>query len=137
MEIFWPVDLPQCPALANNTYASANNTVIFKTEYGPAKVRRRTSANMGRRTWQFTLSREFKNAAGETVDQFRLFLDFMEITEGFSFWFPDPMNQAQYIKVRFVSASEDTGQELTPYYGDLWAVTTQVEVWPHAYRKRA
>ena len=137
MEIFWPKDLPQCPAVANNKHATANNTIRFKTEYGPAIVRRRTSANMSRRTWQFTLNREYVNKDGDTIDQFRLFIDFMEVVEGFSFWFPDPTNPEQYIKVRFSAASEETGQELIPNSGDFWTVTVNVEVWPYAVRVRS
>ena len=48
------------------------------------------------------------------VGQFALFLDFMNVVEGLSFWFPDPTAPSRYIKVKFVAVSEDAGQELVP-----------------------
>ena len=137
MDIFWPPDLPQAPQVSNYKHATANNTVSFKAEYGPPMVRRRTSANLSRRTWTFLLNRKWKRCDGEMIDQFQLFIDFMEVAEGFSFWFPDPTNPKQDIKVRFVAASGETGQEVTPASREFWSVTVNVEVWPHAVRVRA
>ena len=135
-EVYWPPDLPQSPMVGGGKYGTANNTVRFKTEYGPPKVRRRTSANLSRRTLSFYLERNLVRDDDVNIDQVQIFLDFMEMIEGFSFWFPDPMNTKQYIKVRFVSASEESGQELTPYSGDQWTVTVNAEVWPYAVRVR-
>ena len=137
MEIYWPSDLPQVPLLGNYKHATASNTIAFKTEYGPPKVRRRTTANVSRRVWGFFLDRHAKNDAGMLVDQFQLFLDFMEAAEGMSFWFPDPTDPEHYIKVRFAAVSEETGQELVPATGDYWTATVNVEVWPHARRVRS
>jgi len=126
MEMFWPANLPQTPLVDDYRHATANNTITFKTEYGPPRMRRRTSANVSRRVWTFYLNRAMRADGGEVVDQFKMFQDFLEITEGFSFWFPDPTNPAQYIKVRFQPASEETGVEFVPDSRDFWRVTVQV-----------
>lgn len=132
-EYFWPAGLPQAPQVSNYKHGTANNALTFKMEYGPAKTRRRASSNVSRRTWTFFLCREKRMADGSLVDQFTLFLDFMNIIEGLSFWFPDPTDPSRYIKVKFIAASEEVGQELIPHSKTYWDVSVQVEVWPNAY----
>ncbi len=135
-EYFWPADLPQVPQVSGYKHGTANNTTTYKMEYGPAKTRRRASSNVSRRTWTFFLCRKKKTDDGRVVDQFALFLDFMNIVEGLSFWFPDPTDPSRCLKVKFIAASEEVGQELVPYSAMYWDVSVQAEVWPNAWRAR-
>ncbi len=138
MEYFWPDGLPSVPLLDDFLPGTANNTIRMSMEYGPAKIRRRASSGLQSLTCTYLLRRDaLPGGATEQVDQLSLFYDFMETVEGLSFWLPDPLDEARYIKVRIKPQSEDAGVTTPPKSASVWTVTLNFEVWPHAVRSRS
>ena len=134
---FWPEALPSAPSRRDFVHVAANNSLSQKVDIGPARTRRRTSANISKRQATYTLKERSNCPAGNEVNQKQIFLDFYEIVDTtISFWLPDPTNQSQYILVRIVAQGEDEGPAMTPIAPDVWALSLKLEVWPNAIRPR-
>ena len=134
---FWPESLPSAPSRSDFVQIAANNTISQKVDIGPARTRRRTSANISKRQVTYTLWENKDCRAGESVNQKQLFLDFYEIVDtNLSFWLPDPTDQSRFILVRITTQSEDEGPSMVTIAPGVWRVSFKLEVWPYAYRAR-
>lgn len=135
-DYYWPAELPFLPLKDEYQEGMAMNTLRTQMEFGPAKVRRRTSANMSQLTASYDLFTEYETASGRVVDQKALFEAFMLTAEGLPFWLPDPTDPSRYLKVRIKAQSEEQSVTLTPVFSGLWNVTLNMEVYPFAVKPR-
>lgn len=127
---YWPSGLPHSPRRSAYSRSTGNNTVRTTMEFGPAKTRRRSSAQPSVLSATYYLM-ERKACPGmvEPVDQKALFLTFYEIVDCHaSFWLPDPENGKQYILVKIRASGEDQGVTLSAVAPGIWSVTLSLEV---------
>ncbi len=135
-EYYWPASLPQSPLRANYAHGGANDAIRTEMEFGSAKIRRRSSANMRSLSLTYALD-ESKQYSGEEVNQKSIFLKFFEVVGcAASFWLPDPENSKRYIKVRIRPSGEGTSFEIRPLAHKVWSLPLQLEVWPYAAKPR-
>ena len=134
---YWPESLPSAPNRSDFVQTTANNTLSQKVDIGPARTRRRTSANISKRQATYVLWEKRHCPGGDVVNQKQIFLDFYELVDtNLSFWLPDPTNQSQYILVRIVAQGDDEGPSLVCMAPDVWTVSLKLEVWPYAVKPR-
>lgn len=137
MEYYWPENLPALPLKDEYQKGLATNITRTQMDYGAAKVRRRTSANMAQLALSYDLSTEhLAPQTGQVIDQVALFTEFVNIVEGLPFWLPDPMDQSRYIKVRLKAESEDKSVTIAPLFSKLWNIKLNLEVYPYAVKPR-
>lgn len=137
MEYYWPENLPSLPLKDDYQRGLATNTMRTKMEYGPDKIRRRTSANLEQLVVSYDLNTEHMVAeSGSIVNQKDLFVDFLRVVDGLPFWLPDPVDQSRYIKARIKAESEDKSVTLTPLFSKLWNIKLNLEVYPYAFKPR-
>lgn len=126
----WPARLPDRPLKSDYSRGLANNTTRTDMEYGPAKTRRRTSAMPGQLNATYALQEKavFEDLP-EPVDQKALFERFyLEVAGDLSFWLPNPEKQTEYILVRIIPQSEQSGLSITPFAPGVWKATLSLEV---------
>lgn len=124
--LFWPYGLPQSPSRSSYTRATGNNTIRTTMEFGPAKTRRRSSAQPSILTATYLL----RGAQKE------LFLQFYEIVDCHaSFWLPNPEDLSQYILVKIRASGDDQGATLSLLAPGVWSVPLTLEVHPHVPAK--
>lgn len=130
--IYWPAGLPQTPQRASYARAVGNNTTRTSMDYGPAKTRRRSSAQPTVLSAAYMLFESKIDAdTGDNVDQKKLFLDFFEVVDcQMSFWLPDPEDLTRYILAKIRASSDEQGFTLSYAGPGLWSVALTLEVHP-------
>ena len=128
--LIWPGMLPQMPVRSGYTREFGNNSLRAQMEYGPAKTRRRSSAQPQTIKAEYLL-REKPSVAGNDVNQKSLFEAFYhEVDCTGSFWLPNPEDGTQFILVRIKPASEDSGVRMSVVAPFIWKVELSLEVHP-------
>lgn len=112
----WPLTLP-APAINTFSESPPDNTMRSSTDKGPAKTRRRTTANV--RPVSFTLN--LTDAQAQTLDDFYVNTTYSGADE---FTFTHPRTDA-IVSARFTQP---------PQYGDreatVWSVSIALEIMP-------
>ncbi len=112
----WPDTLPQCFTATSYEEEGADNLLRSDNSVGPAKTRRRTTANVWKQSGQMVMS----------VSQYRAFLTFVEndlLDRAKAFVFPDQMGGLANL-VRIVSPHKASRT------GAKWYVSLSLEVLP-------
>lgn len=115
----WPATLPQCFERGNVERQYADNRLRSPVDVGPAKVRRRSSLNVGVLAGTMIMTQAQK----DTLDTF------VDSTSGsgvLSFDFPDPESAGATIEVRF-GQRLPVAQRFPP---TSWRVSFELEVLP-------
>ncbi|MBY5698519.1 hypothetical protein [Rhizobium leguminosarum] len=116
MTAIWPDDLPRRFIVSSYQEARPDNVVYSEVAIGPAKARRRTTANVWDQGGTMVM----------TYSQYRSFLRFLsnDISDGAkAFWFPDRLG-GENILVRVKEPPKVTLD------GNLWQVSIALEVLP-------
>lgn len=128
----WPARLPQSPRRSSYSRGLANNATRMAMEFGPAKVRRRSSSNSRLLTVTYMLNEQSMWDQGDGVNQKTLFDDFYGIVDCvMSFWLPDPEDATRCLLARIMADSEEQGVSMTLLAPHLWSVTLKLEVFPN------
>lgn len=125
----WPSTLPIKPL---NDYEPSlpNNTIRADMELGPAKTRRRSSAQPKQAKVSYLLRRDAV-IDGVVTDQKAVFEAFYEIVDcHMSFWLPEPEKRETDILVRILGASEDKGLTMQFESSMLYILTLDLEIHP-------
>jgi hypothetical protein len=116
MTAIWPNILPKRFTVSTYQETRPDNVVYSEVSIGPAKARRRTTANVWDQGGTMVM----------TYDQYRLFLSFVanDIGDGAkAFWFPDRLGGPNLL----VRLKEPPKVSLE---GNLWQVSITLEVLP-------
>lgn len=112
----WPTSLPKFFTATSYDEGGADNVLRSETSIGPAKARRRTTANVWVQSGQMVM----------TYDQYGAFLDFVknDILDGArAFTFPDRLGGSDFL-VRLKEAHKASLD------GHSWVVSFSIEVLP-------
>ena len=124
-ELQWPPSLPQAPLRDGYSDGLPDNTVRTEFDTGISRVRKRSSAKMETRSVLYVLSEEERDTLK----------DFLRISEGRSFWWPD----AAYSGIwRYVRVKPDNMEQLFSPFGQTiyYQATLTLEVWPYVHRNQ-
>ncbi|MBO9124846.1 MULTISPECIES: hypothetical protein [unclassified Rhizobium] len=116
MTAIWPDSLPKRFTVASYQETLPDNVIYSEVSIGPAKARRRTTANVWDQTGTMVM----------TYDQYRAFLRFRseDVSDGAkAFWFPDRLGGPNLL-VRFKEPPKATLD------ANLWQVAITLEVLP-------
>ncbi|MEG6505855.1 hypothetical protein [Nitratidesulfovibrio sp. 1201_IL3209] len=125
-ELYWPEALPQAPSQSGFDDPLPSLTISTDMEYGPRRIRRRTSAARQPMSYPLILTTEQKATLKE----------FMDIAAGQPFWLPDPLDQSRYLLVIFIPESAQRAASVVPRGPFRWQTTLTLEVYPYVSRDR-
>lgn len=120
MSIEWPSSLPQYFLRAGFSHSRPNNLISTQMDRGPAKVRRRNLAGVGKMSGSMVM----------TLDQWNDFENFIDNTLAggvLSFLFPDPLNPGSYLTVKF-DPTATIGR--TPFAENKFSVPVALDIQP-------
>lgn len=126
--LYWPGGLPQLPSSSSYARATGNNTIRSTMEFGPAKTRRRSTAQPAIITATYLLLEDhpYNNS---TVNQKELFASFYEVVDcHMSFWLPDPEDQSRYILVKIQASGNEKGVSIAYRSPRVWTLSVTLEV---------
>lgn len=124
-ETYWPETLPDLVEKQGFDYPFPNRVLRSTVDKGPARQRRYTSAAKRRMTCPIVF----------TTEELETLEEFLDVADGQSFWFPDPLDETRYLLVDIVPQSTESSVPLVPN-GQDWLATFTFEVWPHVSRNR-
>lgn len=112
----WPEELPQCFTLTSYEEEGADNLLRTENSVGPAKARRRTTANVWKQSGQMVMS----------ATQYQVFMAFVktDLLDGAkAFIFPDQLGRpANLVRLTTPHKASRTGPK--------WYVSLALEVLP-------
>lgn len=120
-QLTWPLGLPQRPQVDGFQHQTGRDVIVSEFDVGFKRQRKRSSAAMTQITATYVLKDETKKNS---------FLDFCQLSEGRSFWWPYPDADLTYRYARMAEAPV-----LTPFGAHAWSVTLKLELWPWVERE--
>lgn len=119
-QIQWPISLPQRPDTGSYTESPTYDIEKSQFETGPQRQRKRSSYGLETRQVKYLLN----NSQRQTLR------DFLDVSAGRSFWWPDPTASLPTEDVVYRYVRTDNKAQIQSEGSSRFSVTLNLTIWP-------